>query len=143
MHKTGCYEMDSASVSHLVRLSDHYRAGFCADFKNRSRSPEPINRSAQADQCCHSVQQHAESFEHHQLLSLGGVINAEYVSIPAIAVRLPAAVVEILALDPSIAYISPDRASGGNAGPDDGGGECRCGLSSGLYGLGHRHRDCR
>ncbi len=45
-----------------------------------------------------------------KLLSLGGVINAQYVSIPAIAVKLPAVVVSILALDPSIAYISPDRA---------------------------------
>jgi serine protease AprX len=35
------------------------------------------------------------------------------VSIPAIAVKLPAAVVSILALDPSIAYISPDRAVAG------------------------------
>lgn len=44
-----------------------------------------------------------------KLLSLGGVINAQYVSIPAIAVKLPVAVVSLLALDPSIAYISPDR----------------------------------
>src|SRR3984957_12003701 len=44
-----------------------------------------------------------------KLLSLGGVINAQYVSIPAIAVKLPAAVVAILALDPAIAYIPPDR----------------------------------
>lgn len=48
-----------------------------------------------------------------KLLALGGTINAQYVSIPAIAVKLPAAVVEILALDPSIAYISPDRAVAG------------------------------
>src|SRR3984957_18059285 len=44
-----------------------------------------------------------------KLLSLGGVINAQYVSIPAIGVKVPAAVVAILALDPAIAYISPDR----------------------------------
>jgi len=44
-----------------------------------------------------------------KLLSLGGVINAQYVSIPAIAVQLPGAVVSLLALDPSVAYISPDR----------------------------------
>ncbi|MGA3188640.1 MAG: hypothetical protein ABSF22_16160, partial [Bryobacteraceae bacterium] len=44
-----------------------------------------------------------------KLLSLGGVINAQYVSIPAIAAKLPGAVVAILALDPSVAYISPDR----------------------------------
>ena len=44
-----------------------------------------------------------------QLLSLGGVINAQYTSIPAIAVKLPAAVVSILALNPAVAYISPDR----------------------------------
>ena len=48
-----------------------------------------------------------------KLLSLGGVINAQYVSIPAIAVKLPAAVVSVLALDPSIAYISPDRSVAG------------------------------
>ena len=48
-----------------------------------------------------------------KLLSLGGVINAQYVSIPAIAVKLPAVVVSILALDPAIAYISPDRAVAG------------------------------
>ncbi len=44
-----------------------------------------------------------------KLLSLGGVIHQQYSLIPAIAVQLPAAVVDLLALDPSIAYISPDR----------------------------------
>ena len=44
-----------------------------------------------------------------KLLSLGGVIHDQYSLIPAIAVQLPAAVVAILSLDPSIAYISPDR----------------------------------
>ena len=48
-----------------------------------------------------------------KLLSLGGVINAQYVSIPAIAVKLPAVVVQVLALDPAVAYISPDRAVAG------------------------------
>ena len=44
-----------------------------------------------------------------KLLTLGGTINAQYSLIPAIAVKLPAAVVTVLALDPGIAYISPDR----------------------------------
>jgi serine protease AprX len=48
-----------------------------------------------------------------KLLGLGGVINAQYTLIPGIAVKLPAAVVAVLALDPGIAYISPDRQLGG------------------------------
>ena len=45
-----------------------------------------------------------------QLLSLGGTINAQYSIIPAISVTLPAAVVDLLALEPAVAYISPNRA---------------------------------
>ena len=45
-----------------------------------------------------------------KLLSLGGVINAEYSIIPAIAVKLPAVVVDLLSLDPAVAYITLDRA---------------------------------
>lgn len=44
-----------------------------------------------------------------KLLTQGGTINAQYTLIPGIAVRLPATVVSILALDPSVAYITPDR----------------------------------
>ncbi len=44
-----------------------------------------------------------------KLLALGGVIYDQYELIPAIAAELPAAVVGLLALDPSVAYISPDR----------------------------------
>src|SRR5262249_20804656 len=44
-----------------------------------------------------------------KLLSLGGIINFQYTEIPAISVKLPAAVVALLSLDRSIAYISPDR----------------------------------
>ena len=44
------------------------------------------------------------------LLSLGGVINTQFVSIPAISVTLPPAVISLLVtLDPSIVYITPDR----------------------------------
>jgi serine protease AprX len=45
-----------------------------------------------------------------QLLSLGGVIQFQYVNLPAIAVTLPAVAVDILALDPAVTYISPNRA---------------------------------
>ncbi len=48
-----------------------------------------------------------------KLLSLGGVIQQQYSLIPAIAVQLPATVVELLTLDPSVAYISPDRQMAG------------------------------
>ncbi len=44
-----------------------------------------------------------------KLLSLGGVINTQYVTLPVIAVKLPAVAVSLLALDPAVAYISPDR----------------------------------
>ncbi len=44
-----------------------------------------------------------------QLLTLGGTITQQYSSIPGIAVTLPAAVVSVLALDPAVAYITPDR----------------------------------
>ncbi len=45
-----------------------------------------------------------------KLTGLGGVIHAQYTIIPAITVELPEAVIPILALDPNIAYISPNRA---------------------------------
>ena len=53
-----------------------------------------------------------------QLLTLGGTINAQYSLIPAIAVKLPAAVVPVLSLLPEIAYISPDRALESTVDPD-------------------------
>jgi len=48
-----------------------------------------------------------------KLLTLGGVIHQQYNLIPAISVQLPAAVVDLLALDPAVAYISPDRQMAG------------------------------
>src|SRR5215467_6613580 len=44
-----------------------------------------------------------------QLLSLGGTINQQYSLIPAVAVKLPAAAVPVLALVSNVAYISVDR----------------------------------
>ena len=44
-----------------------------------------------------------------QLLTLGGTINQQYSAIPAVAVTLPAAVVDVLSLSPAVAYISLDR----------------------------------
>ena len=44
-----------------------------------------------------------------ELLSLGGTITQQYSSIPAVAVTLPAPVVSLLALNPAVSYISPDR----------------------------------
>jgi len=44
-----------------------------------------------------------------KILSLGGTVNLQFTSIPGIAATLPATVVSVLALDPSVAYISPDR----------------------------------
>ena len=43
------------------------------------------------------------------LQALGGIITQRYTSIPAVAVTLPAIVVPVVALDPTVAYISPDR----------------------------------
>src|SRR5580658_1538810 len=48
-----------------------------------------------------------------KLLSLGGIVNQTYSVIPAIAVKLPAIAITLLELDPSVAYISPDRVLAG------------------------------
>src|SRR5580704_10639395 len=48
------------------------------------------------------------------LLSLGGIITQQYSSIPAVAVTLPSVVVSVLALQPAVAYISPDRQVAGS-----------------------------
>ncbi|MBZ5601227.1 MAG: S8 family serine peptidase [Acidobacteriia bacterium] len=44
-----------------------------------------------------------------KLLTLGGLIKTQYNLIPAVSATLPSAVVAVLALDPNVAYISPDR----------------------------------
>ena len=44
-----------------------------------------------------------------ELLSLGGVINLQYSSIPAISVKLPPLAITTLALLTNVSYISPDR----------------------------------
>ena len=49
-----------------------------------------------------------------KIVSLGGVVKTQYTLIPGVAVRLPAAVVAMLALDPGIAYISVDRVLAGS-----------------------------
>jgi serine protease AprX len=71
-----------------------------------------------------------------KLLSLGGVIHAQYTVIPGIAVQLPSVVVELLALDPAIAYISPDRELAGLTDLNTASADADMAFQSGYTGAG-------
>src|SRR5581483_5004730 len=70
------------------------------------------------------------------ILSLGGTIQHQYVSIPALVVKLPAAVVAALSLDPAIAYISPDRSLQGTVDLTTASANADYAFQSGLTGAG-------
>jgi serine protease AprX len=71
-----------------------------------------------------------------KLLSLGGIITQQYTVIPGIAVTLPSAVVSLLALDPAIAYISPDRQLAGTLDYTAAAVNAQVAYQSGLTGAG-------
>jgi serine protease AprX len=71
-----------------------------------------------------------------KLLSLGGTITQQYTLIPGLAVTLPSAVVSLLALDPAIAYISPDRQLAGTLDYTAAAVNAQVAYQSGLTGAG-------